>query len=131
MPAAVSDFRVDQPFQGKLHRGDNASFDLKLIPNSDILAMLVKARAGAKPVFVGFAAEVVSSDEELLAEAKKKLESKGCDLVVANNVSGSKVFGSEANDVLIVDKAGYSAVSGHKDIIAKAILDKVALLLNK
>lgn len=130
MPAAVSDFRLEKPFSGKLHRAEQDHLELRLISNSDILATLVSKRSGKAPVIVGFAAEVVTDESELLEAAKKKLAAKGCDFVVANNVAGLGVFGQEKNSVLLVDKTDSKAITGTKEVVASAILDKVLVLLN-
>jgi phosphopantothenoylcysteine decarboxylase/phosphopantothenate--cysteine ligase len=55
--------------------------------------------------------------------------SKGCDLLVANDVSKGKVFGSDSNSVLILSKSGVEqAVEGSKDEVASVILDILGIL---
>jgi phosphopantothenoylcysteine decarboxylase/phosphopantothenate--cysteine ligase len=73
---------------------------------------------------VGFAAETTEDSAQLRQLAAHKLMSKGCDLLVANDVSKGKVFGSDSNSVLILSKSGVEkAVEGSKDEVASVILD--------
>ena len=126
MPAAISDFRVENPIPGKLHRGEDSSFNLRLVSNPDILKGLVAKKAQADlPLIVGFAAESVSDESELLAKARAKLQSKGCEFLVANNVSGGAIFGSDDSSVVILSATGETSVAGSKTEIAKVVLDLV------
>ena len=127
MAAAVSDFRVEHVSTKKLKRavlGDKIT--LELTANPDILALSV-AQITAKQlncVSVGFAAETASSESDLRQLAAHKLMSKGCDVLVANDVSEGKVFGSEENSVLILAKSGIErTLSANKTQVANAILD--------
>jgi phosphopantothenoylcysteine decarboxylase/phosphopantothenate--cysteine ligase len=125
--AAVSDFRVAEPSATKLKRsilGDSIS--INLTANPDILAGAVSRirNEGIACRTVGFAAETAGDDKQLRELAANKLMSKGCDIIVANDVSAGKVFGSEYNRVLIRTKSGIeSEVSGNKLLVANAILD--------
>jgi phosphopantothenoylcysteine decarboxylase/phosphopantothenate--cysteine ligase len=125
--AAVSDFKVKAPSETKLKRsvlGDVIT--LELVANPDILAEAVsRIRSEALAcIVVGFAAETVKDAGELSQLAKAKLKSKGCDILVANDVSAGKVFGSDKNNVLILSKQGtQESVTGSKTLVANAILD--------
>ena len=92
--AAVSDWRPAEIAMQKLKK--NAEEDiltLKLVKNPDILAVL--SRHTKRPALVvGFAAET----ENITENARKKLQSKGCDMILANDVSQS-VFGADENTV--------------------------------
>lgn len=127
MTAAVSDFRVKDVFDSKVKRSVvGQSMTLDLIANPDILQMSVARINGlGLPVkTVGFAAETASDISQLRQLAAHKLMSKGCDLLVANDVSGGRVFGSSDNSVLILSKTGVErSVSGTKDEVASAVLD--------
>lgn len=125
--AAISDFRVENASDAKLKRAElGSSFDLHLVANPDLLAS-VCARKTADQIVVGFAAETVASQDELAAAAKAKLATKGCDLIVANNVSAGAVFDADTNSVLIVDRTGMiGSQTGSKDQVATAILDVLA-----
>src|SRR5690606_35628864 len=103
--AAVADFRPRHQAANKLKKdalmaGGAPSIDLE--PNPDILAGLGaarRARGVRRPVLVGFAAET----EDIVAHARKKLAVKGCDVVVANDVSASDAgFAVDTNRVVLV-----------------------------
>jgi len=102
MSAAVADFRVAEPFAGKVKRAGKDQLELSLVPNPDILVELVKHRKQSQ-VIVGFAAEV----ERLEESVANKLAGKGVDLIVGNNVAepGSE-FGSMTNAVYLLDRLG-------------------------
>jgi len=100
MAAAVADFRVGRPAAEKLKKSAGIP-ELELVPNPDILASLPEHAPAA--LRVGFAAETGDPD----GEARRKLESKGAHLLVANDVSRSDIgFGSDANEVTVHRRAG-------------------------
>ncbi len=118
MAAAPADFRPDEAAAGKLTREGDA-FELNLLPTEDILASL-SASARPEQTLVGFAAEFGGEAE---ARAKAKLERKGLDLVVMNDVSDPRIgFDSEQNAVTLVSAGG---VSHHKIADKKAIADRI------
>lgn len=127
MSAAVSDFRVESVSPKKIKRaiaGDKIS--IELVANPDILASSVTRieADGLKCLTVGFAAETAANESDLRQLAAHKLMSKGCDVLVANDVSNGQVFGSDQNSVLILAKSGIErAVSASKTEVANAILD--------
>jgi phosphopantothenoylcysteine decarboxylase/phosphopantothenate--cysteine ligase len=131
MTAAISDFRVVQPSLVKLKRGlAGDTFELTLIQNEDILARLAPEVHEANPnaLVIGFAAETESDDQLLELAARKKLISKGCDLIVANDVSDRQVFDKDSNSVRIVSsEAPTVSVSGSKGAVADAILDAMLM----
>jgi phosphopantothenoylcysteine decarboxylase/phosphopantothenate--cysteine ligase len=101
--AAVGDFRPIRVASQKIKKGTSEPAPIQLIRNPDILATL-SAPGNARPrIVVGFAAET----EDLIANAKKKLAAKGCDLILANDVSaGSGTFGGPENTVHLVAADG-------------------------
>jgi phosphopantothenoylcysteine decarboxylase / phosphopantothenate---cysteine ligase len=100
MVAAVADWRVEEATQKIKKDGSGVMPTLKLVENPDILAGL--ARSPNRPrLLIGFAAET----ENVVANAQAKLAGKGCDWIVANDVSGD-VMGGESNTVHIVTAAG-------------------------
>ena len=134
MPAAVSDFRVKEESDGKLSRSDSESQSIELIANPDLLLELSKLRADKqlKTLLVGFAAEVLEDGQgskELRARAHAKLERKGVDLIVANDVSNGKVFESDENSVVVVSKSNHQEFAGSKIEVAQKVLDTVIHLL--
>ena len=101
--AAVADWRPAKPATQKMKKGAAEPPAIALTRNPDILATLA-APGNARPlVVVGFAAET----ENLIANAKKKLAAKGCDLILANDVSaGSGTFGGAENTIHLVAADG-------------------------
>ena len=99
--AAVADWRPESVGTGKIKKGDGGPPAIALVENPDILATLSKAKARPKLV-VGFAAE--TNDVEAYAQAK--LAKKGCDWIVANDVSIEGTMGGDQNAVAIVSKGG-------------------------
>jgi phosphopantothenoylcysteine decarboxylase/phosphopantothenate--cysteine ligase len=124
MAAAPADFRAAEVAPGKLAR--EGSLELRLEPTEDILAGLA-ARRGEAQTIVGFAAEHGEGGAE---RARAKLERKGADLIVLNDVSDPAIgFESEENAVTLIDVAGEVAVpQASKDAIADSILDRVDAL---
>ncbi len=95
MAAAVSDF-IPEASAGRLHRGDGAR-TVRLAPGRDILASLAPLKRGQ--TVVAFAAET----EDLEARGRRKMESKGADLIVVNDVGKPGIgFEAEENEVLIL-----------------------------
>ncbi len=125
--AAISDFKVANPPSKKIKRGEHGdSISLDLVANPDILAGITKriSAEGLKCRTVGFAAETVESAEELVQLGKMKLTSKGCDMIVANDVSNGKVFDLDTTSAIILSKQlQEKSVSGSKTDVANAILD--------
>ncbi len=96
MAAAVADWGIKNPAKNKMKNMP----ELKFTENPDILAEISKNKKKAKLV-IGFAAET----ENLLGNAKKKLLAKKCDWILANNVGSKKVFGSNENKILFIERA--------------------------
>jgi phosphopantothenoylcysteine decarboxylase/phosphopantothenate--cysteine ligase len=127
MAAAPADFRAAAPAEGKLRRSDG--LELSLEPTEDILAGLSSRRRGGQTV-VGFAAE---HGGEAADRARGKLERKGADMIVLNDVSNPEIgFESERNAVTLITAAGETEVPiDSKDAVAEAILDGVDRLRAK
>jgi phosphopantothenoylcysteine decarboxylase/phosphopantothenate--cysteine ligase len=100
--AAVADWRPATRAQGKLKlKGGEEKVALQLVENPDILKSIGTRKKDRPRLVIGFAAE--TSDVE--RHGKAKLSRKGCDWIVANDVSGDVMGGSD-NEVLLVTKAG-------------------------
>src|SRR5687768_2829237 len=99
--AAVADWRPETVGAGKIKKNGGAPPPISLVENPDILATLSKGKARPKLV-VGFAAET----DEVEAHASAKLARKGCDWIVANDVSIEGTMGGDQNAVAIVSKGG-------------------------
>jgi phosphopantothenoylcysteine decarboxylase/phosphopantothenate--cysteine ligase len=100
--AAVADWRPEAEFGVKLKKGPGGPPTLALVENPDVLATLSQAGPARPRLVVGFAAE--TNDLEALARAK--LARKGCDWIVANDVSQDGVMGGDDNEVLLISAAG-------------------------
>jgi phosphopantothenoylcysteine decarboxylase / phosphopantothenate---cysteine ligase len=124
MAAAPADFRAASPSEGKLSRSEGAGLELSLLPTDDILAAAARARRPDQTL-VGFAAE---HGAEAIERARGKLERKGIDAIVFNDVSRPEIgFDSRQNEVTIVERSGERQVPlAGKEEIADAILDRVA-----
>ncbi len=128
MAAAVADYKMREIAVGKLKKetlGDTPA--LHLSRNPDILTELSRGRT-VRPVLVGFAAETSDVEENAL----RKLNTKGCDLVVANDVSAKDAgFEVDTNRITIVGPG--DAVErlplATKDEVAHVVLDRVRPLL--
>lgn len=127
MAAAVSDYRIESPSASKLKKADlGATPTLNLVENPDLLAEVAAQRPlSSKQILVGFAAETLTGDE-LVASARKKLHAKNVDLIVANDVSGGAVFGSEATAITLVSENSESSFDGTKLEAANAIINWIA-----
>ncbi|NJM29591.1 MAG: bifunctional phosphopantothenoylcysteine decarboxylase/phosphopantothenate--cysteine ligase CoaBC [Rhizobiales bacterium] len=101
--AAVADWRVESAANEKIKKSGKDAPTLILSENPDILKTIASLKSKRPKLVVGFAAET----ENVLEHAKAKLASKGCDLIVANDVSAKgDVFGSDQNAVHLVSANG-------------------------
>jgi phosphopantothenoylcysteine decarboxylase/phosphopantothenate--cysteine ligase len=97
--AAVADWRTENAAGEKIKKDAGPRPPLALVENPDILATIAQRREGRPSLVVGFAAET----EKVIEHAKAKLAKKGCDLIVANDVSpASGVMGGDSNTVHLV-----------------------------
>jgi phosphopantothenoylcysteine decarboxylase/phosphopantothenate--cysteine ligase len=124
MAAAVADFRPIAPVAGKIKKHDGVP-RIELEPTPDLLAGLAASRRPGQ-VLVGFAAET----DDLVANARGKLERKSLDLVVANDVSAEGVgFAHATNAVTLVGRDGERVVPlASKTEVAAAVVDEIARL---
>ncbi len=127
MAAAVADYRAEDVAGTKLKKVDSvAAINLGLVPTTDILASLVEARTGSMPIIVGFAAETGDARATVLEHGQAKFKRKGCDLLIVNDVSPGKAFGSDLNEIVIIGGALEQSVSlATKAAISDAIWDAV------
>jgi len=126
MAAAPADFRPADFVESKIKKtGDGVAPDISLVENPDILAELVRGRTGERPVIVGFAAETGDANGSVIEHGRAKLERKGCDLLVVNDVSSGKVFGSEDSEAVLLGSDGSvtEVPFGPKTDLAHAIWD--------
>jgi phosphopantothenoylcysteine decarboxylase / phosphopantothenate---cysteine ligase len=101
--AAVADWRVANAGEQKLKKTGDGMPPLQLIENPDILATISQLKEGRPPLVIGFAAET----EHLIDNAKAKIARKGCDWILANDVSpATGVMGGDRNTVHLLTRAG-------------------------
>lgn len=141
MAAAPADFTPEQRADGKLKKTGAEGLHLDLVQTTDVLAGLAADRRQPGQVVVGFAAETAPTPDELLSLGREKLSRKGCDLLVLNDVSGGRVFGHAANEVVVIEadrppdstagqrtRAAEDALvpfAGTKDTVAHHIVDRI------
>ena len=122
MVAAVADWRAADPAEQKIKKdGSGAVPPLALAENPDILASVAKSPE-RPPLLIGFAAET----NDVIAHAEAKLARKGCDWIVANDVSADPM-GGESNRVHIVSKDGVDSWDRlPKAAVARKLMEKIA-----
>src|ERR1700704_6668377 len=122
--AAVADFHLSKVPEQKVKK-TAARLSLELDPTPDILSEL--GRKKEDRLLIGFAAET----ENLKSEAKRKLEAKGCDMIVGNLVGQPEgSFESDQNEVTLALRSGefIELPRASKRVIADGILDQVMRL---
>lgn len=121
MAAAVADYRPAEPSPRKLKK-DGAGLRLDLVPTADILTTLRDRAAELGVMVVGFAAET----DDLLANARDKLQRKGLELIVANDVAVA--MGGEESAVTVLGREGVVAevTRAPKAQVARAVLEIIA-----
>ncbi|GGH06281.1 phosphopantothenate synthase [Alsobacter metallidurans] len=125
--AAVADWRAAQPGEEKLKKDGSGAPSFSLVENPDILATIAKRTEARPTLVVGFAAET----EKVIEHAQSKLARKGCDWIVANDVShagpGVGVMGGDRNTVSIVSQAGVENwPTMGKDAVATRLAERMA-----
>jgi len=128
MSAAVSDFRVNDAANSKIHK-DQIS-QLSLTTNEDILNSLGKMKKPSQ-VTVGFAAETESAKSAIIAAGVAKASKKNLDLIYVNNVSNGQIFGSDETSGYLLDKSGevLEIPSISKDTLSDILLDQMLVKL--
>jgi len=136
MAAAVADFRPASTTAEKIKKEDDQSAPtIVLEQTEDVLRTSVEQRDAGQPlpgVIVGFAAETGDATTTPLEYGRTKLQRKGCEILVVNEVGVGKVFGQDDNDVTIIFADGGSdiTVNGSKDAVAQEIIVQLANALD-
>ena len=120
MAAAVSDYRVENCAENKIKKQGN-KLTLELVENPDILKSICKT---PNKIICGFCAE----SENLLENAKAKIQKKGCDFLIANDISRKDIgFNTDENEVYIIDKSLNikHIEKDTKENIARRILEEI------
>jgi phosphopantothenoylcysteine decarboxylase / phosphopantothenate---cysteine ligase len=125
--AAVADWRMANPAPEKIKKQGKAIPALELAENPDILARVARHATQRPVLVVGFAAET----ENVIAHAAAKLTRKGCDLIIANDVSPqSGVMGGERNEVHILSASGVESLPEmDKSAVAEVLIARFATRL--
>lgn len=137
MAAAVADFRPAEYVDAKIKKvGDDGAPTITLVRNPDVLAGVVAARAAQRPgeprplpaLIVGFAAETGDAQHSVLEYARHKLQRKGCEILVVNEVGMDKGFATDHNDVTLLFADGSEPImsSGDKAEVARAVTKVMA-----
>jgi phosphopantothenoylcysteine decarboxylase/phosphopantothenate--cysteine ligase len=121
--AAVADWRPSEVSAHKRKKDGAGTPAITLVENPDILATLAAAGERRPRLVVGFAAETA----DLEANAKAKLVRKGCDWILANDVStGSETFGGNTNTVALVTAGGIERwPTSSKAAIARHLVESI------
>jgi phosphopantothenoylcysteine decarboxylase/phosphopantothenate--cysteine ligase len=121
--AAVADWRPQQASQSKIKKhGRPPTIDL--VENPDILSTIAHRKSGRPPLVIGFAAET----DNVIANAKAKLKKKGCDWILANDVSPETgIMGGDSNTIHLVTVDGVESWPPQsKEDVARALVARIA-----
>jgi len=121
MVAAVADWRPTETADSKIKKDKAGIPAISLVENPDILATLSKPGKKRPKLVIGFAAETDNVEDN----ARAKITKKGCDWIVANDVSGD-VMGGENNQVVLISKDGSEAWPHMtKDAVARKLAERI------
>ncbi len=125
--AAVADWRVAEAGEQKIKKGTGSAPQLALVENPDILATVARHPTKRPRLVIGFAAET----EHVIAHARAKLAAKGCDWILANDVSPrTGVMGGDANSVHLVSEGGVESWPRQpKAAVAQSLVERIAQAL--
>jgi phosphopantothenoylcysteine decarboxylase / phosphopantothenate---cysteine ligase len=126
--AAVADWRSDSASASKIKKQPGKTPTLQLTENPDILSSVAHRTSGRPPLVIGFAAET----DDVIANARAKRSKKGCDWILANDVSAdSGVMGGDMNTVHLVTVSGVESWPRQtKDQVARTLIERVAAALD-
>ncbi|HXX50426.1 MAG TPA: bifunctional phosphopantothenoylcysteine decarboxylase/phosphopantothenate--cysteine ligase CoaBC [Xanthobacteraceae bacterium] len=125
--AAVADWRTESVSGRKIKKQQGRVPELALIENPDIMSTIAHRKSDRPRLVIGFAAET----EDIVANARTKLAKKGCDWIVANDVSPeSGVMGGDINTVHLVTASGVESWPPQgKDAVARMLVERIAAAL--
>jgi phosphopantothenoylcysteine decarboxylase / phosphopantothenate---cysteine ligase len=121
--AAVADWRPQQASRSKIKKHGRPP-TIELVENPDILSTVAHRKSGRPPLVIGFAAET----DNVIANAKAKLKKKGCDWILANDVSPETgIMGGDSNTVHLVTADGVESWPPQsKEEVARALVARIA-----
>jgi phosphopantothenoylcysteine decarboxylase/phosphopantothenate--cysteine ligase len=122
--AAVADWRSAEPSATKIKKQQGRAPILKLIENPDILSTIAHRKSSRPRLVIGFAAET----DHIIANAKTKLAKKGCDWILANDVSpATGIMGGDSNTVHLITQSGVENWPAQtKDDVARMLVARIA-----
>jgi phosphopantothenoylcysteine decarboxylase/phosphopantothenate--cysteine ligase len=122
--AAVADWRVERASKSKIKKQHGRQQQLGLVENPDILSVVAHRKAGRPRLVIGFAAET----DHVVANAQAKLARKGCDWIVANDVSPETgIMGGDTNTVHLIAADGVESWPPlSKDEVARRLVERIA-----
>jgi phosphopantothenoylcysteine decarboxylase / phosphopantothenate---cysteine ligase len=125
--AAVADWRVERPIDHKIKKQEGKPQQLGLVENPDILSAVAHLKSGRPQLVIGFAAET----DNVIANAKAKLAKKGCDWILANDVSTETgIMGGDSNTINVVTAGGVESWPPQsKDDVARKLVERIAAAL--
>jgi phosphopantothenoylcysteine decarboxylase / phosphopantothenate---cysteine ligase len=126
--AAVADWRSENPSGRKIKKQQGGVPVLRLVENPDILSTIAHRKSGRPSLVIGFAAET----DDIVANARAKLAKKGCDWILANDVSPeSGVMAGDINTIHLVSASGVESwPSQTKDEVARVLIERIAAALH-
>jgi phosphopantothenoylcysteine decarboxylase/phosphopantothenate--cysteine ligase len=127
--AAVADWRVANAGQQKIKKTGDGAPQMALVENPDILSTVAHLKSKRPKLIIGFAAET----EKVVENAKAKLARKGCDWILANDVSPeSGVMGGDINTIHLVSKDGVEDWPPQsKDEVAATLIKRIAATIGE
>ncbi|HEV2627957.1 MAG TPA: bifunctional phosphopantothenoylcysteine decarboxylase/phosphopantothenate--cysteine ligase CoaBC [Pseudolabrys sp.] len=128
--AAVADWRVVNTGAQKIKKKPGAATpELTLTENPDILSTVAHRKTGRPPLVIGFAAET----ENVVANARDKLARKGCDWILANDVSpATGIMGGDMNTIQFVQASGTESWPPQsKEDVARMLVDRIATAMGE
>jgi phosphopantothenoylcysteine decarboxylase/phosphopantothenate--cysteine ligase len=127
--AAVADWRPQRASQSKIKKQHGRPPAIELVENPDILSTIAHRKSGRPRLVVGFAAET----DHVVANAQAKLAKKGCDWILANDVSPETgIMGGDANTIHLVTADGVESWPPQsKNDVARALIERIAAALKE
>jgi phosphopantothenoylcysteine decarboxylase / phosphopantothenate---cysteine ligase len=127
--AAVADWRPERVSKSKIKKQQGQAPTLTLVENPDILSTIAHRKSGRPRLVIGFAAET----DDVIANGKAKLAKKGCDWIIANDVSpATGIMGGDSNTVHLISAAGIESFPPQsKAEVARMLIDRVVAALGE
>jgi phosphopantothenoylcysteine decarboxylase/phosphopantothenate--cysteine ligase len=127
--AAVADWRTEHPSASKIKKQQGRIPTLKLVENPDILSSIAHRASDRPSLVIGFAAET----DDVIANAKAKLAKKGCDWILANDVSPQTgIMGGDTNTIHLITADGIEDWPPQsKDDVARTLVQRIGASLQR